>query len=399
MSLFLGLNISFAAYEFSRVYTAVPAPPGGPFLINGDWGFRYYMLARGGRVLAQDSVPEPGEWIVSSDLSLAGDYDSLPQDASLPLRTLDLAVRTPLRLIDLHAHTGFSSASFGLLPFSFSSRPLDRITYARTSPFLYLPAPWMPTQFSGHLVYLPEAGQIIHLPVDGAGSLHFALFARGQGEAGFAIRRPSGGALFERTVPVNGELWQPQMLPLAGVNEALLSVTAPPGMRTGWGELVCDPGPGATGSGPASSAVAKPPQAALSYLKMGDIRVRPQLGDGWYAIEDGSWRWMAKEGEVVLRPPADMPLAFEIQLYFPGDYMRKAGGPVSVSITAGDQPLAEKTYTEPGGYLLTTPVPRDRLSYPVTHVLIRLSRALPPAGDEKRELGVVVQRLGFVAAR
>jgi hypothetical protein len=156
VNLILGLNISFAAYEFARVYAHIAPPPGNVFLVNGEWGCRYYMVAKGGQPLEDVSVPTPGEWIVASDLSLAGKYDSLAEETAAPLRTVDLRVRTPLRLVDRHAHTGFSSASMGLLPFSFSNQPLDRITYSRTSSFLYAPVDWTPSEFSGHLVYLPS---------------------------------------------------------------------------------------------------------------------------------------------------------------------------------------------------------------------------------------------------
>ena len=393
VNLVLGLGLSVAGYEFSRAYAHLEPPPGRPFLVNGDWGFRFYMLARGGEVLHTASVPRPGEWIVASDLSLGGNFDSMAEEAAVPLRTSDIRIGTPLRLIDRYAHSGFLAVSFGLLPFSFSSRPLDRITYSVTSPYVNMPAPWTPTRISGHLVYLPDPGQGITIPLRAAGTLRFALFASGQGQVSFSIRQPSGNAMFERTVPVNGELWQPATLPLAGVSQAVLSVTAPSGVRAGWGELICDPGPSTATSGP---AVPQAPLMALSCLRMADIRSRPQLISGWYTIEDGNWRWMAKDAEVALRPPADAPLTFEMQLYFPGDYMRNAGGPVTVSLAAGDAPLAEATYTEPGGYLLSKPVPRNRLSFPLTRLSIHLNRALPPAGADLRELGVVVQRLGFL---
>ena len=105
VNLVLGLNISFAAYEFARVYAHVAPPPGRPFLVNGEWGFRYYMVARGGQPLEAVSVPTPGEWIVASKLSLAGNYDSLAEEIATPLRSVDLRVRTPLRLVDRHAHS------------------------------------------------------------------------------------------------------------------------------------------------------------------------------------------------------------------------------------------------------------------------------------------------------
>jgi hypothetical protein len=112
------------------------------------------------------------------------------------------------------------------------------------------------------------------------------------------------------------------------------------------------------------------------------------VGAGW-----------AKQSEVVLRTPADGPLVFEMQLFFPENYLRAAGGPVTVSIRSGGALLAEETYSESGGHLFAKPVRRDQLTFPVTNLVIRLNRALAPAGAEKRELSAVVQRLGFVAAK
>ena len=230
----LGLNLSFAAYEFAGAYPAVPRPAGPTFLVNGDWGFRYYMLAQGGRTLDENSVPAPGEWIVTSDLSLGGHYDSLAEEAAVPLRSVDLRVRSPLRLIDRYAHSGFSAASAGLLPFSFSTRPLDRIAYSRTSSFLDMPAPWTPTQFSGRLVYLPAPGSSVRLPLDSAGTLRFALFGHGRGTATFRIAGLAGEILLERTMAVEGDLWEAHSLPLAGLREAVLSIEAPPDLQAGW---------------------------------------------------------------------------------------------------------------------------------------------------------------------
>ncbi len=238
VNVILGLNVSFAAYEFARVYRDVEPPPGGTFLANGEWGFRYYMLRRGGQMLEVSSVPRPGEWIVSSELSLGGNYDSLAEEIAVPLRTTDLWARTPLRLIDRHAHSGFSSVAYGLLPFSFSNGPLDRITYARTSSFLDVPGAWTPTQFSGRLVYLPVPGASIGLPLNSERTLHFALFGRGQGQATFSIRTPAGARIFEKTLQIDGDLWEVHTVPLPGIHELTVSLTAPPTLRAGWGELV-----------------------------------------------------------------------------------------------------------------------------------------------------------------
>ena len=416
----LGLNISFAAYEFARVYADVPPPPGRSFLINGDWGFRYYMVAKGGRALEDVSVPTPGEWIVASDLSIAGKYDSLAEETAMPLRSVDLRVRTPLRIVDRHAHTGNSSASMGLLPFSFSLLPLDRITYSRTSSFLNAPVSWTPSEFNGHLVYVPAPREdaaralrqgpgrapvpsvypypveyirdAIHLPLGSRGTLHFALYAHGSGTAGFHIYSSSGDRPFSQTVRVTGELWEPHTLPVAGIDEAVFAIEAPPDMRVGWGEMVVD------SDEPAPPVLAAQPES-LSYLHLGDIRSRAQLGSGWYAVEDGAWRWMSNQAEATLRPlPIAGPQQFELQLFFPPDFMTRAGTPVAVSVRLNGHPFATSFYYEPGGHTVAKLVPPELLTQPVTGVSIRVSPSIRPTSTDLRTLGAVVQGLGFVPA-
>jgi hypothetical protein len=422
VNMLLGLNISFAAYEFARVYANVAPPPGRPFLVNGEWGFRYYMVAKGGEPLQDVSVPIPGEWIAASDLSLAGRYDSLAEETAVPLRSVDLRVRTPLRLVDRHAHSGFSSASMGLLPFSFSNQPLDRVTYSRTSSFLNVPVNWTPSEFDGHLVYVPApredapiSGQRrdyppetsvypypveyirapIRLPLGSRGTLHFALNAHGSGSAQFHIYRNSGDAPFSETAWVAGDLWEPHTLPLEGIGEAILAIEAPPAMRVGWGDLVID------SDEPAPSVSAAP--ELLSYLHLGDIRSRAQLVSGWYTIEDGAWRWMAPEAEATLRPLPDQAVQFELQLFFPPDFMRRAGSPVTVSVMLNGKPFTSAMYFEPGGHTVAKRIPPELLgelfTWPTTHVSIRVNPYIPPSATDQRALGAVVQGLGFVAGQ
>ena len=394
-NIFLGLNLSFAAYEFSRVYAQLQPPPGPTFLVNGEWGFRYHMIRSGGRVLEQASVPNPGEWIISSELSLAGNYGSLAEALAVPLEVKELPVRTPLRLVDANAHSGFSSVTFGLLPFSFSRRPLDRITYSRTSPFLNLEAPWTPTQFDGRLVYLPAPGAAIRLPLEPAWqSLRLALFGSESGQATFKIWDSSGRMLLEEKVEVLEELWEPRTVPLDGAREVVLSVEASPGLRAGWGELVPLGSDGPTAA-QARSATAPVSDPSLSYLHVGDLRARPQLLGRWYPIEDGGWRWMGKQAQAVLRTPQESPVDFELRLFFPKNHPQRAGGPVTVSVLLEDDLLVEKTYRAAGAYTIRQPVPPGSLPHPVTRITIRLDRAVPPTGKEQRELGAVVLGFGF----
>jgi hypothetical protein len=231
------------------------------------------------------------------------------------------------------------------------------------------------------------------LPVGNQGTLHFALYAHGAGPATFRIGRISGEILFDETVQAAGDLWQPRTLPLAGVGDAMFIVSVPPAVRAGWGEMVVD------SDQPAPPILAAQPES-LSYLHLGDIRSRAQLASGWYAIEDGAWRWMSNQAEATLRPlPIAGPQQFELQLFFPPDFMTRAGTPVAVSVRLNGHPFATSFYYEPGGHTVAKPVPPELLTQPVTHVSIRVTPSIRPTATDLRTLGVVVQGLGFVPAQ
>ncbi len=132
----LGLSLAQADYqfaglgrreasEFQRDYVGNHRP----FLFSGEWGFRYYMTEIGGEIMAQDTPGSPGEFVVKSRLSLGRPFDF---DRSIePLEQRRYRIRSPLRLLDVHAHAGFWSDGWGVLPFWFSHEDLDEISIFR----------------------------------------------------------------------------------------------------------------------------------------------------------------------------------------------------------------------------------------------------------------------------
>ncbi len=153
--------------------------------------------------------------------------------------------------------------------------------------------------------------------------------------------------------------------------------------------------PSAGASAPAGSSTPSD-RPRFSYLNTGDIRARAQLISGWYAIEDGSFRWIGREARAVLQVPQESTLSFQLRLFFPENHMQRAGGPVSVSVFIEDTLFAQETYAQSGPYTLYRPVPAGLLSGASANLTLRVDRAVPPAGKDKRELGVVVQGFGFV---
>jgi len=136
--LLLGLGLAHADYEFAGIYRQFAGDferrylsVSDPFLFRGEWGFRYYLAKIGGLPMADDSVGWAGELVVKSSLT-----SSQPFYTELD-RSLELVERktyrpaSPLRLLDSRAKAGFWSNVWGVLPFWFSTQPLDEITVYR----------------------------------------------------------------------------------------------------------------------------------------------------------------------------------------------------------------------------------------------------------------------------
>jgi hypothetical protein len=249
----LGLNLAFADYELARVYSELPAPPnreanfawiappGKDFLVDGEWGFRYAMTRRGGKPIETSSPARPGEWIIKSDLS-GGDFRSPAEALAVSMESRDLRIRTPFRVIDRgrpedgpgYAHSGFESSGFGLLPFSFSNRPIDHVTYSLVSPFLDSSG-WIPTRIDDRLVFLAPPDQNVTVAADPRWqTCRVTLFARGRGGVSFIVP-----PFFAEQVTVESEFRHAERFRPLGGGQMTFRIEAAPGVQAGWEELVC----------------------------------------------------------------------------------------------------------------------------------------------------------------
>jgi hypothetical protein len=145
--------------------------------------------------------------------------------------------------------------------------------------------------------------------------------------------------------------------------------------------------------------VLAPADPQYSYVSMNDPNASPQLGNGWYVLEGGSWRWMAREAHVLLRPLAGQA-NFELHFNLSRDHVATVGGPLQLDVLLNDRLLTEATYTTDGDYVLSSRVPPELLTPGTVHVTLRWSKAKPAgvAGD-MRELGAIVQGVGFDSPR
>jgi hypothetical protein len=122
----LGLGLATVNYQHWDGYRQFAAmlPTGHRTWVNGEWGLRYYVESHGGLALTKNQPLEPGEIVVSSDLSRAVETHA---PLTPMVRTLEIRPAIPLRLIGLESHSGYSTASLGFWPFGVSSGVIDRV--------------------------------------------------------------------------------------------------------------------------------------------------------------------------------------------------------------------------------------------------------------------------------
>lgn len=134
-----------------------------------------------------------------------------------------------------------------------------------------------------------------------------------------------------------------------------------------------------------------------SMLNMGDPKVEPQLVTGFYGVEAGAWRWSARVFTVSLRPPfgsAQKGAKLSVKLTVPPVVIEKNKN-VSLSATAGNAALAPETYTTAGDYVYVRDVPAGALTGESVRIDFVLDKAMPPAGADIRELGIIVFSVGL----
>ncbi|MGP8247350.1 MAG: ArnT family glycosyltransferase [Bryobacteraceae bacterium] len=122
----LGLGLAAVNYQHWDGYRqfAATLPMGQRTWVNGEWGLRYYVERRGGLPLTKDQAVQPGDVVVSSDLSRAVEVHA---PLTPIMRTLEIRPAIPLRLIGLESRSGYSTASLGFWPFGISNGVIDRV--------------------------------------------------------------------------------------------------------------------------------------------------------------------------------------------------------------------------------------------------------------------------------
>jgi hypothetical protein len=95
---------------------------------SGEWGFRYAMQQRGySYLLTSENSPREGDVVVMPDVPCPSDLHPGLVSRLRLVQVRESDERFPIKMVSFRDHAAFYSDFFGLLPYSFSRRPVDRI--------------------------------------------------------------------------------------------------------------------------------------------------------------------------------------------------------------------------------------------------------------------------------
>jgi hypothetical protein len=134
LNLALGLALASANYQYVEQYRSFaaalrPLAAGRRVWSGAEWGLRYYLEQIGAEPLVRDQTVYPGSLVVESELAGRVPF-STGGGRRRPVLQKAILAKRPFRLIGLGCRSGYSSSSFGVLPFDPGGGLLDRVEAA-----------------------------------------------------------------------------------------------------------------------------------------------------------------------------------------------------------------------------------------------------------------------------
>ncbi|HXN48526.1 MAG TPA: hypothetical protein VN893_17890 [Bryobacteraceae bacterium] len=140
----------------------------------------------------------------------------------------------------------------------------------------------------------------------------------------------------------------------------------------------------------------------LSAIAVASPRAERQLLDGFYQVENNSWRWTRHEFSVRLMPPqgaAATGARLELRFTLPNPVIDRRQA-VTLSASVGGTALPPTTYTAAGVYVYKADVPAQAFSgtAPVK-VSFSTDKFLRAGEVEARELGLVATTISLLPSK
>jgi hypothetical protein len=137
-----------------------------------------------------------------------------------------------------------------------------------------------------------------------------------------------------------------------------------------------------------------------SAVLMGDAHIDRELTRGFYGIEARAWRWTAKDFVITLRRPAGAELkgaSLQLKVSVPEASITRLG-PITLSGKVNDGlDLTPETYSQSGDFTYARDIPANALSDELVTIEFQTDKALPPSGQDNRELGIIVSYAGLTS--
>lgn len=124
----------------------------------------------------------------------------------------------------------------------------------------------------------------------------------------------------------------------------------------------------------------------LSFVPMGDPNAEVHLVSGIYQLEDGKYRWMAKQGRILVKPAKDIN-DVSATVYIPD-----AAPGREVTLSVNGKVLQTQLYAKPGLYTIEAKEVNTGMGD--TLLTISIDKAFQAPGDF-RELGLILQQAGL----
>jgi len=140
-----------------------------------------------------------------------------------------------------------------------------------------------------------------------------------------------------------------------------------------------------------------PAVQAVSDINTADPAQAVQLLAGFYGVEMHAWRWTAKKFSVALKPPPDAAgkgAKLDLSLYLPPIQLQMLG-PITLQADVDGYSLGSRTFSAPGLYTYSAIVSGGHLRVPLVTVNFYLDKAITTLKTDARELGAVVNSVGF----
>lgn len=136
-----------------------------------------------------------------------------------------------------------------------------------------------------------------------------------------------------------------------------------------------------------------------SVVSAGDPAHAVQFVQGFYDIEQGSWRWTRGKFSITLQAPggaAQKGATLELKFVLPGAVFTKTG-PIAMSASLDGNALPPEKFEKEGPQIFRRDIPAALFRGPSVNIEFSLDKFLAAGAVEERELGIIVQTAALMA--